>query len=640
MKIIVSILVLLACLSMNAKEQMRPDRQPATVRATSFYLGYCSDKVFKGIGSGKSDFLKAAIQIPVETAMKFKGNQLTKIRVALSESGFANAKLFLTYTKEGKPFYSQNVTFTGQDIWDEITLNTPYEIEGKEFFIGYSFISKNGTFPVQADDRPTNPLGGWLSLANEWTHISKIAKVGNLSITGVIEGDHLPLYNVSFESVYMDHYIKPGTPFKIKAQIKNCATGTIQRFKVSYQAGDASPVDTVFNDANIPYGELYDFSIHAITQKEGKQQIKVCISELNGNEDEDPSNNELIDTVYCRPDFQQRKIVLEQFTSRITSDTPGIIENFDKSVSVRDNINRVIHFAGYAPDEEFTLPESVTYTWLYNDPPYANGAMIDRSDLSGYRYPGSDFTPFEKGSPVFIAATYSWHWGEEVKTFLGRVLDGSLGEMPALVDVDITKSYEEKSRILNLSVSVKDLNIKDFGELSKNLRLNVFLLEDNIRADQSMPKGGVIYYKYNNVLRKVLSETWGDEFTFSGDTYVKEYTYYVPLKLNDKNVKVLAFVSTYDKKNPLNCRIYNSETLAISGNILSDVSEVPVQDICVYTIDSEVVIRGDYQRAAIYDLMGNLVKETKANQSSFMMKRGIYVVKVDDKLVKKIIISK
>lgn len=635
-KIILFIFFLSAIDILSAQKFIRNKPEPKQSNP-EYILGYCSDRLFNGIGSGKSDFLKAVIQIPVETATRFKGNKLTKVRIGIGDIGFSNTKIFLSYTKEGKPFYSQNVTFTGYSTWDEIKLDTPYEIEDKEFFIGYSLISRNQTMPVITDDRPTNPHGGWVSLANQWYRIPEIQKIGNLSIRGIIEGDKVPLYDLALESVYMNSFVKPGQTFKISSVLTNKATATIKSFIMSYQIDEDTPVVTTFDHVDIEYNKAFYFSVDAVVQKTGKRQVKVRITAPNQKEDEDISNNELVDTINCGGNFIQRKILLEHFATRSLSETIDIIDNFKGVASVRDNINWITHFAGYGTDEEFTLPASVTYTWLYNEGPYANGAMIDRTCLSEYQ-PKSGSKPIRENSSVFNAAIWSWSWGEEVKTFLGRLMDAQLKKNPALVKIDISKSYNDKTHLLKASVSARKLNLSDFGELGNNLRLNVFLLEDKVRTDQAA-SGGTIYYKYDNVIREVLSETWGDEIMFSGDIYSKEYEYTIPIKWDAKNLKMMAFVSNYDSKDPLNCHVYNSESLEITGSITSDAVSVTGNKAMTYVQDSRIVIKGEFKVATVYDMMGRIIGVMDKSISSFNLANGIYVIKIDASPAEKVIVS-
>lgn len=632
---LVSFLFLLLTGSVNA--QIRPadsDDEQASVYA----LGYCSERIFSGIGTGKSDFLKAVIQIPEETAMNFKGDKLTKVKIGVGNSGFSNTKIFLSYTKEGKPFYSQKATFTGESTWDEIELEEPYEIEGKEFYIGYSLISLNGTMPIMTDDRPTCAGRGWIALANVWHQISEIQNFGNLSIIGMIEGDKLPLYDLSLESVYMDHFVKPGRTFEISSVVRNMATATIKSFDVSYQIGDESPVKETFTDTNIKYGDALDISINAVTYQEGEQAVKVNISNLNGKEDEDVSNNVWEGAINCGKNFVQKKILVEHFATRFIANTITIIDNMQAAISSRRNINRVTHFAGYAPDEEFAIPASEAYTKLYNCGASANGMMIDRANLP-YLASAQNTTFFSVDSPVFNGYTWSWTWGEETKMFLGRLMDARLTLEPALVTVDIFKDYDEATHKLKLKVAGRKTGVEGFGELGENLRLNVFMLEDKVRTDQEA-EGGVIYYKYDNVIRDVLSDIWGDNILSSEDTFSKEYEYIVPIKWNAKNMKILAFISNYDAKEANNCEVYNSDVLSLTGSASStSVSSIQANDdIQVYVEKNRMKINGEFTSATVYDLTGKIIKNISNDGTEIILNTGIYIVAIDNTVTRKIII--
>ena len=73
MKLILSVIAVLISLEINARLMAGDPVRKESERSLTYDLGYCSGKLFNGIGSGKSDFLKAAIRIPAETSVKFKG---------------------------------------------------------------------------------------------------------------------------------------------------------------------------------------------------------------------------------------------------------------------------------------------------------------------------------------------------------------------------------------------------------------------------------------------------------------------------------------------------------------------------------------------------------------------------------------
>lgn len=108
-----------------------------------------------------------------------------------------------------------------------------------------------------------------------------------------------------------------------------------------------------------------------------------------------------------------------------------------------------------------------------------------------------------------------------------------------------------------LSVAVK----MGFAE-NMNTKLVVYLVEDNLFHTQanysSNLYGGlssIPNFKYDGVLRSVVSAIAGDEITVSGNEVDKNYTLSLPSSINNTaNVKVVAFLINTTSGNVLNVR--------------------------------------------------------------------------------------
>ena len=102
----------------------------------SLIFGYCQGYEY---GVGQAGTLKAAIEVPASAATQYKGAMLTKVRIGFGQANKNNITVYLSSTLNGKAFYEQAATITQQNGWNEITLETPYEITGEGFFIGYEY---------------------------------------------------------------------------------------------------------------------------------------------------------------------------------------------------------------------------------------------------------------------------------------------------------------------------------------------------------------------------------------------------------------------------------------------------------------------------------------------------------------------
>lgn len=118
------------------------------------------------------------------------------------------------------------------------------------------------------------------------------------------------------------------------------------------------------------------------------------------------------------------------------------------------------------------------------------------------------------------------------------ILNGIISEK-ANLSVDIANAYDADTRTLTTTVGAFGVN----GTV--NGKLQVWILEDGIKATQIMPKDGKPNKEYihNHVFRAAVNGTWGEEVIVKeGETTTKQYSYVLPEKWNADNISVVAFV--------------------------------------------------------------------------------------------------
>lgn len=584
--------------------------------SSTLEFGYCGE-IASHLGAGAGVEFKLAIQIPAETAKKYVGNKLSGVMIGTGLETGKNLQLFLTYDLEEPPFYTQDITLI-QGKWSTVTLDTPYNVEDKEFFIGYKLTSGTNTqtcYPIGIDEGPANAYGDWVGFKDKkgnysWSHLGDQGFT-NICIKGVFEGESLPQYDLSMESIKIKGFQKPNAPFDIQCKIKNRAAQTIHTFDVAYQIGENAPVSSPIT-ADVNTGEYYSFSIsNVIITEEGSLPIKVSLSNLNGNTDEDESNNMQSKTVLCTTKFVDRKVLLENFTTAGCINCPGGHEILKKALNDNERVIWVAHHAGFGTDN-YTIDPSVAYTWFYNEngSTYAPAMMLDRTNLSEYGASGSKGPA--KG-PVFSLA----------ESVVKATLDARLDE-PSFVTVGIDKTYNEETRELSITVSGKTVDGALPGD---KVCLNLFLLENGLIGYQS---GGGSKYVHDHVIRDVLSETWGDEITFEGDQYQHTYSTTLSSKWKAENMQIVAFIGNYDKTSANNCNVYNAESTDIIDNQDSGINSEESDAIRVYHSEGTVYIEGEYEEAVVFHANGQLVKKAE-NTDHFDLENGVYLVKVISK---------
>lgn len=125
------------------------------------------------------------------------------------------------------------------------------------------------------------------------------------------------------------------------------------------------------------------------------------------------------------------------------------------------------------------------------------------------------------------------------------ILNGIISEK-ANLSVDIANAYDADTRTLTTTVGAFGVN----GTV--NGKLQVWILEDGIKATQIMPKDGKPNKEYihNHVFRAAVNGTWGEKVTVKeGETTTKQYSYVLPKTWRAENISVVAFVYNSNDKN-------------------------------------------------------------------------------------------
>lgn len=611
----------LSCLAANAKTGFTADgiknmveTKASTPEVLSMEYAYCSDNIAQGVGeNAKELYFKAAIQLPAEKATALKGNSITEVSIGTSKHVGHHAKLFLTYELGGEPFYTQDIQLV-KNKWNTVKLTTPYTIEGKEFYIGYSADTigsyRKVYLPIAIDDSNTaNPLGDWVMTktsadADEvWQHLGT-SGYSNVCIKAVVTGANLPRYDVELASVRMKKYVKPGESFSIRGTVKNLAAKPFQKISVSYTIGDGETVSQDFaSDNEIGNKQEFSFEIPGVyVNKESSYDVSVQVTAIDGNADENPADNVYTAQLKCTSKLFDKRVLVENFTTQSCGNCPRVHGYIEDLMDKDDRLVCVAHHAGYGTDK-FTVKASESYLWFYNsNSSYAPAVMLDRKNFSGYG--------LESNTPVFNPSS---------EQYLATMI-GVRENEPAFFDVNLENEYDAATR--ELTVHVKGKKSSEFTG-DKPLYLTVFLTEDGLAGNQS---GATKDYVHDHVLRLLVSKLTGDPIAFDSDNKC-EKTYKVTLDNGwvKDNMKVVAFVNEFDTNDVNACEVYNVNVANLNDATSSIISN-NIADFAVRVFDRTVSVSGSFDNASVYRADGSHVLST--SKPTFQLVPGVYVVKV------------
>ena len=142
------------------------------VAQNEYVVGYCSNELpadMKPVSLSEQEVrMSAAIRLPANKLMRYKGCQLTKIRFAVME-GFENVSVWVRTSLDTSSKVIQSVpeVVTG---WNEVTLNRPLTIDGDELYIGYTATQPASFWGILAYGEG-NEYTSWLAIGNEWNGV-------------------------------------------------------------------------------------------------------------------------------------------------------------------------------------------------------------------------------------------------------------------------------------------------------------------------------------------------------------------------------------------------------------------------------------------------------------------------------------
>ena len=268
-----------------------------------------------------------------------------------------------------------------------------------------------------------------------------------------------------------------------------------------------------------------------------------------------------------------------------------------------------------------TIPAHEDYLYFFGETVYTPALMLDRTNMSPYGVgdgAGSSSTP----GPAFFP----------VSATLGKVIDQSLS-VPAVVTVDVNRQYDAAARKLKVVVT-GDVPAGTPDRLkATDLRMNIFLVEDSIYGTQQ----GVAdteHYCHNNNVRAVLTGSWGAGVTFDGGQYTSdEYTFDVPADWKPEHVRIVAFLSNYNKADKNACQVFNADSKELLERDVTAIRQLRGNDADVKVVANggQLFILGNHSGADIFSPAGRLLAHAKAGQTSLQtaaLADGLLIVSV------------
>ncbi|MGB1207533.1 MAG: Omp28-related outer membrane protein [Chitinophagales bacterium] len=319
--------------------------------------------------------------------------------------------------------------------------------------------------------------------------------------------------DAELQSLELPNYVLT-KPHILSGIVRNTGLETINSLKINWQLNDDEPKETEILNINIASFENYLFELNQVfyPTNEGEQQLKIWLTHVNQNID----NNQDNDTLHLQTNsffsFSENITLVENFTNASCSSCATI--DAELTGLLQSNISPIAPISYHTPFPSFDA--------FY----FANTTDID-TRLQAYEIAGVP--------SVYLSGT----------AVSGFFPVPTINQLQNLHNVPsfISLTLQEKIHINNLDTTLY-FNIEIMPHIdinSENLRLHVVLIEKEIEAD-NIGSNGVNLFFYT--MRKMLPHANGEVLTSmnKNEKYSYEFTHKIANYLNFNELRTIVFV--------------------------------------------------------------------------------------------------
>ena len=330
-----------------------------------------------GANSGGFYFLPV-MQVLKEELQAWNGlynvKQINNIQFSVSEiSKITRCSVWVIVVKAGSMSigFNQEVATTGLvNGWNTVTLTAPYQITDdiELLCIGYSVEGTGPASNLDVIESEIDALTGYFMPNNngQLQYYSIAGNGASWMIKAGVTAEKTDLKtNANLMELEFPEYVAPGKNFTFKFLVANWGVDDITSMEVSYKLG-SEPEQTflISNISGMASGRKFIVSSPAIDvpasfQTENTYPVVITITEVNGKDDEDMSNNTLTSSTTMLPRFIQRIVLHEGFTAATCPPCKQGNENLKSIQNSNPNKYATIKYqtAGPSPGDPYYTTE-------------------------------------------------------------------------------------------------------------------------------------------------------------------------------------------------------------------------------------------------------------------------------------------
>ena len=528
---------------------------------------YTTDELAEsGLGApGRTGIMRPASRLTKKFFSKFIGGKIVMLRIGLSYA-VENFKVYI-----GTEDASGKVTdLTLQDVgngtkgWNEVQLTTPVTIpDGIEaLYIGFEYKQKNTTYngsytsecyPISALKTPEMAdlyIYGDFGNGAKWNNME--TQFGTLSAQAVVELDNIPDYSMVLNDFTLGKkYCKASESLPYKASVENFGKNKIDSYTLDFDI-DGAKVGTYTSTKAIEVNGKYDVNGNITVPANianGNHKVTMTLATINGQDVTSEGKKKEANFISFVNSVPRQKIMLEQFTSQSCTFCPLGGKFIKKLSEQRGDIAWAAIHGNMSSRDKFNNKQC--------------DSIMSYMGLSGF--PSASYNRFfmpelldARDAPDAIV--YGCGYKEQYLTQAAQQVSGYISayaEAPSFVPVNITRSFNNETR--ELTVSVAGQGVEGAASSLAGYGLFVYITEDGLKAYQS---SGGANYVHDHTFRAALGTVLGNDIKWNGDNYENSYTYKVPADYVTSNMHIIAFIApkvSYRTPNHLNMDVNNCE---------------------------------------------------------------------------------
>lgn len=374
-------------LKSNFTKGISPQIRAVDVAEDELLLGYCNEGYnLYGMGYGRAATFHCAALFPEEITRNLTGSEITQIRIAIYSAGhLKGSQIWIRKNLYDDPVFIQDVTF--QDGWNDFVITTPFMIDGSDLYVGYtttlSAYSDPGpdfsdNFPIGFNSKNTVDNSFYFRVDDgSWMDYSQDASV--LTLQCIVKGP-VPQYNAAMTDIERRSNLT-GQETTVEGTLFNCGKHAINSIDISYELDGVPHSDQISFSPAIYSFQKGDFTFDLTMPSEsGIYDINVKIDKINGQANENQTDNAALGTLLSLSKQGNRKIVMEEFTGSWCGFCPRgavamerLAEDYpDHFVGVAIHSGDYMATSSYSPltNTVFSFPSATLNRTLDCDPYY------------------------------------------------------------------------------------------------------------------------------------------------------------------------------------------------------------------------------------------------------------------------------